>query len=134
MILLFTWWFTTVFFRKSSLPSQFNFSCFYAESALYNNPELNQLFVSDLISEVENKSFFSSACSEGVFKCPEDQLPLDYAKVVMHSALISHAFCCRKDYSSISHSRLHPCTIQWSYRGLVLYNFPWVALQECTKC
>lgn len=22
-----------------------------------------------------------SSCSEGVFKCPEDQLPLDYAKV-----------------------------------------------------
>lgn len=28
-----------------------------------------------------NKTFLLFFCSEGVFKCPEDQLPLDYAKV-----------------------------------------------------
>lgn len=27
------------------------------------------------------KAFCCVFCSEGVFKCPEDQLPLDYAKV-----------------------------------------------------
>lgn len=28
-----------------------------------------------------DETFLLCFCSEGVFKCPEDQLPLDYAKV-----------------------------------------------------
>lgn len=30
---------------------------------------------------IVTKTFLLFCCSEGVFKCPEDQLPLDYAKV-----------------------------------------------------
>lgn len=56
-----------------------------------------------LLSDDNKISSLLSVHSEGVFKCPEDQLPLDYAKVI-HSTLISSAFW--TDYNSISHREL----------------------------